>query len=137
MLFNSQSNIYVLTSQSTKPEIKEMKNLYKIGFCSGDVHDRVKNAVNEPTYLMSGVNIVLTARCYNMNVRHLENSIHKFFGRSNANFTVVDRTGVSHHPREWFNAPLDVIERAILLIKQDKMDQYRYDPDLNAIVEIT
>jgi len=129
--------IYVLTSQSTKPEIKEMKNLYKIGFCSGDVHDRVKNAVNEPTYLMSGVNIVLTARCYNMNVRHLENSIHKFFGRSNANFTVVDRTGVSHHPREWFIAPLDVIERAILLIKQDKMDQYRYDPDLNAIVEIT
>lgn len=128
--------IYVLKSQSTKPEIQEIKNLYKIGFCSGDVHDRIKNAANEPTYLMSGVTIILTARCYNMNARILEDSIHKFFGKSNANFTVTDRSGVIHHPREWFIVPLDIIENAIQLIKENKMDQYRYEPELNAIIKL-
>lgn len=129
--------IYVLTSQSQKSEIKDIKNLYKIGFCSGDVHDRIKNAANEPTYLMSGVNVILTARCYNMNTRILEDNIHKFFGKSNANFIVKDRQGKEHHPREWFIVPLDVIERAIQLIKEDKIGDYRYDPELNAIIELS
>lgn len=129
--------IYVLTSQSQKPEIKDIKNLYKIGFCSGDVHDRIKNAANEPTYLMSGVNVILTARCYNMNARILEDNMHKFFGKSNANFIVKDRQGREHHPREWFIVPLDVIERAIHLIKEDKIGDYRYDPELNAIIELS
>lgn len=129
--------IYVLKSQSQKSEIKHIKNLYKIGFCSGDVHDRIKNAANEPTYLMSGVNVILTARCYNMNARILEDNMHKFFGKSNANFIVKDRQGKEHHPREWFIVPLDVIERAIQLIKEDKIGDYRYDPELNAIIELS
>ena len=129
--------IYVLTSQSQKPEIRDMKNLYKIGFCSGDVHDRIKNAANEPTYLMSGVNIILTARCYNMNARILEDNMHKFCGKSNANFIVKDKQGKEHHPREWFIVPLDVIERAIQLIKEDRIGDYRYDPELNAIIELS
>lgn len=36
--------IYVLSSLSTKPQIMEVKDLYKIGCCSGTVSDRIKNA---------------------------------------------------------------------------------------------
>lgn len=70
--------IYVLSSLSSNPQIRAKKNLYKVGCCSGDVTERIKNAVNEPTYLMSEVKVELAVRCFNLNVRALEGTIHQF-----------------------------------------------------------
>lgn len=128
--------IYVLSSLSTNPKIQAMGNLYKIGFCSGDVSDRIKNASKEPTYLMADVRVVLTARCYNLNVRNLEGNIHKFFGKSNVDFTVKDGAGNDHHPKEWFVVPLDIIEKAIELVKEDRIQEYRYEPSMNSIIKV-
>lgn len=36
--------IYVLSSLSPNPQIRRIKNLYKVGYCSGDITDRIKNA---------------------------------------------------------------------------------------------
>ena len=49
--------IYVLRSLSRAPQIRSIRNLYKIGYCSGDVTTRIKNAVHEPTYLMNDVEV--------------------------------------------------------------------------------
>lgn len=43
--------IYILKSKSEKPEIQNLENLYKIGFSTIPVKDRIKNAKKEPTYL--------------------------------------------------------------------------------------
>ena len=40
--------IYVLRSLSDRPEINEVENLYKIGFSTIPVEQRIKNAANEP-----------------------------------------------------------------------------------------
>jgi hypothetical protein len=50
--------IYVLKSSSERPEIKNIENLFKIGFCRGKVEDRVKNAAQDPTFLMAPVTII-------------------------------------------------------------------------------
>ena len=131
---NQKGFIYVLKSRSTDPKIHAIPNLYKIGFSSGEVTDRIRNAVNEPTYLMSEVIIVEQARCYNMSVRGLEDTIHKIFGEANVDITIKDRDGNTHHPKEWFSVPLNVIEQAITLIVAGKVEDIHYNPDLKLLI---
>lgn len=119
--------IYVLRSRSELPEIKAIQNLFKIGFCRGSVEDRVKNAVQEPTFLMAPVTIVTAFKCYNMNPVKLEQLLHRFFGKWCLNVDVYDRNGQPHVPREWFTAPLDVIEQAIHLVISGEIVQFQYD----------
>ena len=127
--------IYVLSSLSTNPQVANTPDLYKIGCCSGAVSDRIKNAANEPTYLLSDVKIILTARCYNINVFQLEGAIHDFFSRSNISFEVIDKDGNIHHPKEWFIAPLSIIEEAISLIVNDDISKYEYNAEMKLIVK--
>lgn len=127
--------IYVLRSLSRAPQIRSIRNLYKIGYCSGDVTMRIKNAVHEPTYLMNDVEVVLTVRCYNLDVPYLEASIHSFFSNVNVYFEVRDDEGIMHYPKEWFTVPLNIIEEAIPLIVDKKIDSYRYDKNLQMIIQ--
>lgn len=127
--------IYVLSSLSNNPQVSNTADLYKIGCCAGAVSERIKNAANEPTYLLSDVKIVLTARCYNINVFHLEGAIHDFFAKSNIDFEVIDKDGNIHHPKEWFVAPLSIIEEAISLIVNDDISKYEYNSELKLIVK--
>ena len=127
--------IYVLRSLSRAPQIRSIRNLYKIGYCSGDVTTRIKNAVHEPTYLMNDVEVVLTVRCYNLDVPYLEASIHSFFSNVNVYFEVRDDEGIMHYPKEWFTVPLNIIEEAIPLIVDKKIDSYRYDKNLQMIIQ--
>ncbi|WP_304109134.1 GIY-YIG nuclease family protein [Phascolarctobacterium succinatutens] len=127
--------IYVLSSLSTNPQIRETSDLYKIGCCSGAVSERIKNASMEPTYLLSDVKVILTARCYNINVFQLEGAIHDFFSKSNVSFEVIDKLGNIHHPKEWFIAPLSIIEEAISLIVNDDITKYEYNPEMQLIVK--
>lgn len=127
--------IYVLRSLSRAPQIRSIRNLYKIGYCSGDVTMRIKNAVHEPTYLMNDVEVVLTVRCYNLDVPYLEASIHSFFSNVNVYFEVRDDEGIMHYPKEWFTVPLNIIEEAIPLIVDKKIDSYWYDKNLQMIIQ--
>ena len=122
--------VYVLSSLSGNPQVAEMKDLYKIGCCSGTVSERIKNASNEPTYLMSDVKVELAVRCYNINVFNLEGKIHDFFSKCNVAFEVLDNEGNKHYPREWFTAPLSVIEEAIKLVVSRRIDEYEYNVEL-------
>jgi hypothetical protein len=126
--------IYILKSKSTKREIKEIQNLYKIGYSTVAVEERIKNASQEPTYLMADVHIVMTYKCFNMNPQKLEQLLHNFFGKACLNIDVFDKEGNRHTPREWFIAPLDVIEQAAHLIVSGEIINYRYDSENEEIV---
>jgi len=119
--------IYILKSKSEKQEIREIQHLYKIGFSKIMVEDRIKNANQDPTYLMAEVRIVMAYKCYNMNPQKLEQLLHNFFGNSCLNIDVFDKIGNRHTPREWFIAPLDILEQAIHLIISGDIVKYRYD----------
>ncbi len=119
--------IYILKSKSDKEEIKEIRNLYKIGFSKVSVEERTKNAKQEPTYLMAEVRIVITYKCFNMNPQKLELLLHNFFGKACLNIDIFDKDGNRHTPREWFIAPLDVIEQAVQYIITGEIVNFKYD----------
>lgn len=127
--------IYVLRSLSRNPKIRQMRNLYKIGYCSGDVTTRIQNAAKKPTYLMSDVEVILTARCYNLYVPYLEANIHRFFSGTNLQLEIRDNQGVLHYPREWFVVPLSVVEEAIQLIVKKEIEHYKYNPNMKMIIK--
>ena len=128
-------HIYVLTSQSKKEEIASLENLYKIGYSSTSVQERIKNAENEATYLMAPVKIQSSWMCYNMNAQKFESLIHKFFGHTCLEIDVFDNKGIRHTPREWFIVPLEAIEQAITLIISGEILNYKYDEENEVIVE--
>lgn len=126
--------IYVLKSKSQDNQIDSIENLYKIGYSKSKVPERIKNAENEPTYLMAPVEYVAAWRCYNMNPQKFEQLIHNFFGSSCLEVDVFDEKGRRHTPREWFIAPLDVIEQAIQLIITGDIINFKYEQESEGII---
>lgn len=127
--------IYVLKSLSDKTEIKSINNLFKIGFSKTPVEDRIKNATKEPTYLMAPVSIITAYRCYNLNPQKMEMLLHTFFGKSCLNIDIFDAEGKRYTPREWFIAPLEIIEQAITLIINGEIIYYNYDMEKQEILQ--
>jgi len=119
--------IYVLKSKSKDERITSIQNLFKIGYSKTEVEERIKNAEKEPTYLMAPVSIQGAWKCFNMNPQKLEQLLHKFFGNSCLELDVFDEKGKRHTPREWFIAPIEVIEQAIELIINGKIVNYKFD----------
>ena len=128
--------IYVLKSLSTDTDISAINDLFKIGYSDVSIASRIKNAENEPTYLMAPVKEVAAWKCFNMNTQKFEQLIHNFFGSSCLNVTVRDNKGTPHSPKEWFIAPLKVIEQAVELIISGEVIHYRYDSENTVIVKL-
>jgi len=126
--------IYILQSLSSDPEIIALKNLYKIGFSTISVEERIKNAADDPTYLMAPVQIIKTFRCFNLNPQKLELLLHRFFGKACLEVDVFDHQKKRHTPREWFNVPLPIIEETIKLIISGKIINYQYDHQAELII---
>jgi len=126
--------IYVLRSLSADPKIQEIDDLYKIGFSSQPTEQRIQNAEQEPTYLMAGVEVVSEFQTFNLNPQKLELLLHTFFAESCLNIDVFDNDGKRHTPREWFVAPLHVINVALELLINGEIVNYRYDSQLQEIV---
>ena len=119
--------IYILESKSQDEKISTIKNLYKIGYSTTEVKDRIKNAINEPTYLMAPVRIVAVYETYNMNTQKFEQLIHKFFGKVCLNIDIFGNDNKRYTPREWFIVPFEIIERVVELIISGEIVGYRYD----------
>ena len=119
--------IYVLKSESTNEEIQSIENLFKIGYSTTKVIDRIKNAEKEPTYLMAPVTEIGIWECFNMNTQKFEQLLHNFFGNSCLNIDIYDEKGKKHSPREWFIAPIEIIEQVIALVDNGDIVNYKYD----------
>ena len=125
--------IYVLKSLSTNPEISNIKNLYKIGYSTTIVEERIKNAKVDPTYLNAEVKIVETFKTIDLNPQKLENLLHRFFADSCLNVLIDDGKGGKLKPREWFIAPLEVIEEVVDLILNGNIVNYIFNPKTESI----
>ncbi len=129
-------HIYVLRSKSTDHRVTGISNLHKIGYSSKSVNERIKNAPNEPTYLMAEVEYICGWKCYNMNVQRFENLMHRFFSKVCLEIEVTDNEGIAHMPREWFDVPLTQIERAIQLLISGEIVNFRYNEAIKQIESI-
>lgn len=125
--------IYVLSSQSDEPAIKRQRDLYKIGFSTNTVEERVANAAHEPTYLMAPVKIVATYKVVNLNSQKFEDLIHQILRAVQFHVTVVDDKGISHEPQEWFVVPLDVVNVIIEKVVDGSITGYSYNPEMQCL----
>jgi hypothetical protein len=119
--------IYVLKSKSTNTQIVTIKDLYKVGFASNSVDERIKNARHEATYLFAEVQKVATYKVYNRNADKLESLLHRFFANACLDIDLFNEKGQRLNPREWFVVPFDVIEETIQLILNENIVNYKYD----------
>lgn len=126
--------IYVLKSKSNHPEISGINNLFKIGFSSTPLDERIKNAKNEATYLYADVIKVSSYACYNRNADKLEQLLHRFFAEACLNVDIEIIQGKRITPREWFVVPFEEIERAIELILNEQIVNYKYDREIEKII---
>lgn len=133
---NKSGYIYILESLSQDDKIASIKNLYKIGYSTVPVKERIKNALNEPTYLMAPVRIVSVYETYNMNTQKFEQLIHRFFGKVCLNLDIYGDDGKRYTPREWFILPLEIIEQVVELIITGEIVNYRYDEKNEELVLI-
>lgn len=120
--------IYILKTKSNNLQIANIKDLYKIGFTSNPIDERIKNAKNEATYLFADVQKVATYKVYNRNAEKLESLLHRFFAKACLNIDLFSDQGQRLNPREWFVVPLNVIEDVIQLILNENIVNYEYDP---------
>lgn len=128
--------IYILKSLSEDDRIATKKNLFKIWFSTTSVEERIKDASNDPTYLMAPVKILETFECYNLNPQKLENLIHKFFGHTCLKIDIIDNDWKRYNPREWFIVPLHIIEQVVELIINWEIVNYRYDAENETLIEL-
>ncbi len=122
---------------SDNPDIEGVPDLYKIGFSTTPVEERIKNAENDPTYLMGKVKIVASWKTYNMKTHQFENIIHKFFSAVQFHVKVQDINGLMFTPREWFVVPLKIIEATVEKIIDGSIVNYQYNRSMQMLEERT
>ena len=125
--------IYVLRSLSTDPVINSQQHLYKIGFSTRAVEERIANAEHEPTYLMAPVEIVATYKIVNLHSHKFEDLVHQVLKAVQFHVTVIDDEGKSYEPREWFVVPLNIVDVIIGKIMDGTIIGYTYNPDLKCL----
>lgn len=122
--------VYILSSLSDNPKLNTIKDLYKIGFSTTPVEERIKNAEKDPTYLMSPVEIVDTYTLTgDYNPQKVEHFLHRIFADAALDLTMIDGSDNEYVPREWYSVPLTVIQQAIRLLQSGDITQYMYDND--------
>ena len=127
--------IYVLSSKSQNENIQSISNLFKIGFSSTSVEDRIRNAKSDPTYLMADVRVVASYRVAGIKPHYFENLIHRLFDHVKLKVAVIDKDGKKVIPKEWYSVPLDVIDAALKMIQTGEIIDYVYDAQSMKLVK--
>ena len=83
---------------------------------------------------MADVQNVSTHEVYNVNPQKLEKFLHKFFSNVCLDINIIDNHSKPYSPREWFIAPLDIIEKAIELIINGSIIDFKYDSSTEMII---
>ena len=128
--------IYILRSLSDEPFIVENRTvIHKIGVTGGDVMKRIANAKKDATYLLADVEIVQTFRLANINRKKLEVLLHQFLSAARLDMELKDRFGYVVEPKEWFLAPLPVIQEVVKKLMDGTIGDFRYDAGTAQIVK--
>ena len=130
---NVTGHIYVLSSLSKKYEINSINNLFKIGYCTSMIEDRIKNAENETTYLMAPVKIISAYKTFNLDPQKFESIVHNFFSERCLDVKIADKKGNYKMPKEWYIVPIQVIEEVIQLIINNQHLNYKFNHLTNNI----
>ncbi|MDG4953337.1 GIY-YIG nuclease family protein [Actinobacillus equuli] len=127
--------IYVVKLAHPKGELAQIPNLYKIGFTSTTLAQRIANCENDIAFLESQVKPVVRFACFDLDPHKLETLLHTFFAAQRLQVTLISKDGLAYQPKEWFSVELASIEFAIERILDGSIGEYRMDNTMGRIVK--
>ena len=130
--------VYILSSETKAPALAQLKaagKLVKIGYSTQEVHERIKNASKDPTYLEAPVNILANIQCFNLNPQKFENLIHAFLHKQRLSMTLISSKGKAYKPEEWFTVDMNTAVEVCQHIIDGSITQYRMDNTSGKIVQ--
>ena len=126
--------VYIVKTLSENPTLKNVPNLYKIGYTELTVEERTRNAERDTAFLESPIRIIASIECFNMNPQRFESLIHAFLSAQRLVIELTGKDGRKYHPKEWFSVPLDTAREVIRRIIDGTIIQYRIDNTTGQIV---
>jgi Meiotically up-regulated gene 113 len=117
--------VYIVQTLSQNPVLKNIPNLYKIGYTELTVEKRTENAERDTAFLESPIKIIASIECFNMNPQRFESLIHAFLSAQRLVIELTGKDGRKYHPKEWFSVPLDTAREVIRRIIDGTIIQYR------------
>lgn len=127
-------HIYIARTLSKDDHIAQhAPRMLKIGVTGGDVHRRVADAINDPTFLLAPAAIVTSFTLYNVSRTRLEGLLHRFFDPVRADIEIKDRFGKLVRPREWFFATPDHVTEVVRRIQDGSIMRCYFDPQLGIV----
>jgi T5orf172 domain len=128
--------IYVLRSKSDHPLIATHRDvIHKIGVTGGKLETRFARASLDPTFLFADVEVVATYKLDNINRSKLEGLLHRFFAPARLDLEIADRFGNPVKPREWYLAPLPVIDEVVQGIRDLSIVDFEYDVETASLAK--
>jgi hypothetical protein len=131
-------SLYIVRSLSTHPEISRLEgHLFKVGFTTGNVEDRLRGAKDDPTFLLAPVHLLRSYDAVNINTAKFENLMHRFFSTARLDIELTDRFNRPFRPKEWFLVPLPIIEQAVQMLLDGSILKHQYDRVTGQIVQVS
>ena len=119
--------IYIAKMINTPDNLAHYKNLHKIGFSSLTGEARTKHSTRDTAFLQQAVDIIAEWQIYDANARSVEGVLHAFFYDQRVKVSLKAANDNLYNATEWFNVPLDEIEKAINLVIAGDIKDYRMD----------
>ena len=126
--------LYILRSLNNNPSLAIYENLYKIGFTTTTIEDRIKNAENDIAFLEAPVELVKFFECRHVNPHKLERLTHTFLEAQRLKVTLIGKDGSRYQPQEWFNVSLETIIEVVKKISDGTINQYRMNNTTGEVV---
>lgn len=119
--------IYVAKLTETPSSLRHYNHLHKIGFSTLTGEARTKHSSKDTAFLQQPVEIIAEWQIYDANARSVENVLHAFFYDQRVKVSLRAVDDKTYKATEWFDVPLDEIEKAINLVIKGDIKNYRMD----------
>lgn len=126
--------IYVAKLTDTPSNLAHYKHLHKVGFSTLTGEARTKHSIRDTAFLQQPVDIIAEWQVYDANARSVEGVLHAFFYDQRVKVSSKAANDNLYKATEWFNVPLDEIEKAINLVIAGDIKNYRMDGAAGKVV---
>lgn len=126
--------IYVAKLTDTPSNLAHYKHLHKVGFTTLTGEVRTKHSIRDTAFLQQPVDIIAEWQIYDANARSVEGVLHAFFYDQRVKVSSKAANDNLYKATEWFNVPLDEIEKAINLVIAGDIKDYRMDGAAGKVV---
>lgn len=119
--------IYVAKLIKPPSNLTHYRNLHKIGFSTLTGAARTKNSIRDTAFLRQEVHIIAEWQVYDANARSVEGVLHAFFHNQRVKVSIKGEGDDVYNANEWFDVPLEQIQKAVNLVIAGEIKNYRVD----------